>query len=388
MEKFIEYSLRFNRKNNLEKDGKAPIEIRMYLNGKASYKGTGLSITPEAWNDEKKRPKDNFINRNCETLIQELKNFEANFRIKNGRFALTDFQYQHTPEPIPQPKNVSFTKFYADQLEAEKALKQPSWRTRKLSLEYFKEFRPEVHFDEVNFALVQHFDFFLNNKKLHTNTIAKHHKHFRKYIIQAIKSRLMLPQDNPYIDFSVNKIPFKSQFCTEEELQRLEELIFEPNERMLERCRDMFLFGCYTGLRFNDVYKLKAKHFHHTNEGLILEYQANKTNKFGEKYLFQLFNGKPQTIATKYMPNNDDALFKGLTNPKVNLNLKALAKRAKINKPLRFKDSRDTFGTILISKAPINVVRDEMQHSFITTTQKYLHLTPEMKKQELNKIKW
>ncbi len=388
MEKFIEYSLRFNRRKRLDKDGKAFIEVRMYQSGTATYHSTGISITPEGWNVDKNLPKDNQIKRNCETLIQELKTFESDFRIKKGQFRLSDFQYQNTPEPIPQPKNVSFTKFYADQLEAEKALKQPSWRTRKLSLDYFKEFRPEVRFDEVNYLLVHQFDLFLNTKKLHINTIAKHHKHFRKYVIQAVKSRLILPQDNPYIDFSVNKVPFKSQFCTEEELQRLEELIFEPNDRMMERCRDMFLFGCYTGLRFNDVYKLKAKHFHHTNEGLILEYQANKTNKFGEKYLFKLFNGKPQAIATKYMPNNDDALFKGLTNPKVNLNLKALAKRAKINKPLRFKDSRDTFGTILISKAPINVVRDEMQHSFITTTQKYLHLTPEMKKQELNKIKW
>jgi integrase len=388
MEKFANYSLRFNRRNRLDKDGKASIEIRIYLNSKATNNSTGISITPEGWNVDKNLPKDNHIKRNCETLIQELKTFEANFRIKNGRFSLTDFQYQHTPELIPQPKNVSFTKFYADQLEAEKALKQPSWRTRKLSFEYFKEFRPEVRFDEVNFDLVQHFDFFLNNKKLHTNTIAKHHKHFRKYIIIAIKNRLILPQDNPYIDFTIRKVPFKSQFCTEEELQRLEELTFESNERMLERCRDMFLFGCYTGLRYNDVYKIKVKHFHKTREGLVLEYQANKTNKFGGKYLFSLFNGKPQTIAIKYMPNNDDAMFKGLTNPKVNLNLKVLAKLAKINKPLRFKDSRDTFGTILISKAPINVVRDEMQHSFITTTQKYLHLTPEMKKQELNKIKW
>ena len=88
------------------------------------------------------------------------------------------------------------------------------------------------------------------------------------------------------------------------------------------------------------------------------------------------------------MPLNEDALFKGLTNPKVNLNLKALSKRAKINKPLMFKDSRDTFGTIMGMKVPINVLRVLMQHSFITTTQKYMHLTPEMIKQELGKIIW
>lgn len=260
MDKFVEYSLRFNRKNSLDNNGKAPIEIRMYLNRIAKYKGTGLSIVPENWNKQKNIPKDNVTNRNCETLIQELKKFESDYRIKNGRFTLTDFQYYYTPEPIPLPKSVSFIKFYTEQLEAEKALKQPSWRTRKLSLEYFKEFRSEVSFSEVNYLLIYNFDLFLNTKKLHVNTIAKHHKHLRKYIIQAVKIRKILPQDNPYNDdFTVKKVPFKSQFCTEEELQRLEELTFKPNEKMMERCRDMFLFGCYTGLRFNDVYKVKAK---------------------------------------------------------------------------------------------------------------------------------
>ena len=388
MEKFVEYSFRFNRKQHLNKEGKAPIEIRMYQSGKAKYKQTGFYVSPDKWDYEKQQPKDKAIKRNCETLINELRTFEADFRIKNEGFALSDFQYQYSRVPEQQVKEVSFTKFYTDQLEAEKTLKQPSWRTRKLSLDYFKEFSIDVKFSEVNYSMIQKFDFFLNSKKLHTNTIAKHHKHLRKYIIQAIKCRLISPQDNPYNDFSVNRSPFKSQFCTQEELQRLEELTFNTNEKMLERCRDMFLFGCYTGLRFNDVYKLKLSHFHNTNEGLVLEYQANKTNKFGEKYLFKLFAGKPEKIALKYMPENDVTLFKGLTNQKVNLNLKVLAKRASINKPLRFKDARDTFGTIMISKAPITVVKDEMQHSYLTTTQKYLHLTPEMKKQELSKIKW
>lgn len=390
MDEFVRYSLLFNRKNSIDSRGEAPIEIRMYQNSNTKIKGTGLSITPAGWDVKKKRPKDNLLNRNCETLIQELKTFEANFRIKNGRFSLKDFLYQHTPVPIPQPKKLSFTKFYTDQLEGEKALKQPSWRTRKLSLQYFKEFRPEVGFDDVNYLLIHNFDLFLNTKNLHQNTLAKHHKHLRKYIIQAVKSRLILPQDNPYYNngFIVKKAPFKSQFCTEEELQQLEDLTFEPNDRMLERCRDMFLFGCYTGLRFNDVYKVKANHFHTTQKGIELEYQANKTRKFGSSPIWLLFEGKPEKIALKYMPNNDDALFKGLTNPKVNLNLKILAKRAGINKPLMFKDSRDTFGTIMGMKVPINVLKELMQHSFITTTQKYMHLTQEMIKQELSRVTW
>jgi len=53
MEKFTNYSLRFNRRNKLDKDGKASIEVRIYLKVKATNNSTGISITPEGWNADK-----------------------------------------------------------------------------------------------------------------------------------------------------------------------------------------------------------------------------------------------------------------------------------------------------------------------------------------------
>ena len=394
MDKFVEYSLRFNRKNSLDNNCKAPIEIRMYLNRIAKYKGTGLSIVPESWNKQKNIPKDNLTNRNCETLIQELKKFESDYRIKNGRFTLTDFQYYYTPEPIQLPKNVSFTKFYAEQLESEKALKQPSWRTRKLSFDYFKKFEENVQFDEVNYPLIKNFDLFLHaqkasGRKLHLNTIQKHHKHVRKYILEAVKFRHIKSIDNPYNDFKPPRQPFESNYLTWEEMERFEELIFEKSESMLERCRDMFLFACYTGLRYNDVYKIRPSHLSETSEGLELNYQANKTKKFGKKFLYLLFDGKPQTIARKYKSVKDDrTLFKGLANPKVNANLKIIAKRANVQKATKFKDSRNTFANIMAMLVPITVLQDEMQHEMVSTTQVYLKKDDNQKKGVLSKIDW
>jgi hypothetical protein len=173
MDKFIEYSLRFNRKNRLDTNDKAPIEIRMYLNGEASYKGTGLSITPEDWNKAKKRPKDNFINRQCETLISDLKVFELEFRQKNGGFTIKDFKFLYKPQSIPEQTNISFTKYFAEQLQAEKGDNKVSLNSRKLSLKYLQELRPEVAFSEINFQIIKDFDFFLKSKNLHTNTISK-----------------------------------------------------------------------------------------------------------------------------------------------------------------------------------------------------------------------
>ena len=395
--KFTEFSLRFDRRNQLNPSDATItglIEIRMYYDGKASYKSTGYRITSDQWNKKKGIPRDALMLRNIETLISELKTFESNYRAVNKTWDLDYFKRKDKPIQEPPQKNVSFTDFFKEQLDGEKALKQPSLRTRKLSFDYFKKFRENVRFDEVNYHLIQSFDLFLHaqkasGRKLHLNTIQKHHKHVRKYVLQAIKHRYIAGIDNPYLDFKAPSQPFESNFLTWEELQRFEELTFDKKESMLERCRDMFLLACYTGLRFNDVYKIRPSHLTETSEGLELNYQANKTKKFGQKFLYLLFDGKPQTIARKYMKIEDDrTIFKGLANPKVNAALKIIAKLANVPKATKFKDARNTFANIMLTKVSMNVVQDEMQHAMLSTTQVYLKNNPELKKQALSKINW
>ena len=86
--------------------------------------------------------------------------------------------------------------------------------------------------------------------------------------------------------------------------------------------------------------------------------------------------------------DNDKPLFKGLANPKVNAAVKIIAKMAGVHKATKFKDSRNTFANYLLTKVPMNVVQDEMQHSNLSTTQGYLKNNPELKKQALSKINW
>jgi integrase len=395
--KFTDFSLKFDRKGQINLNditSTGLIEIRMYYNGKASYKSTGYRITSDQWNVKKNIPKDTSILRNIEMIISELKTFESEYRAIHKSWCLEEFKRKDKPIPEPPQKKVSFTDFFKEQLDGEKALNQPSLRTRRLTFDYFKKFKENVRFDEMTFGLIQSFDLYLHaqkasGRKLHLNTIKKHHKHVRKYILQAIKHRYIASIDNPYLDFKPPSQPFESNYVTWEELLRIEALTFEKVESMLERCRDMFLFACYTGLRYNDVYKIRPSHLFETSEGLDLNYQANKTKKFGVKHLGILFKGRPESIARKYMSLKDDrTLFKGLANPKVNANLKIIAKRANVQKAIKFKDSRNTFANEAIELMPINMVQDEMQHGMLSTTQGYFKRDYERKKQILFEAKW
>ena len=49
-----------------------------------------------------------------------------------------------------------------------------------------------------------------------------------------------------------------------------------------------------------------------------------------------------------------------------------MAKKANINKPLCFKDSRNTFASILATKVSIDVIQDELQHHKQQTSVDYI----------------
>ena len=396
--KFTRFRLVFDRKNQVnpkDKDSTGIIEIEMSLNGQRKLSTTHFKVTSDQWNKKKAVPKDATILRNIQLMISEYQNFESEFRAVHKSFKLNDFKRKGETIQEPAPKNISFTDFYKEQLEAERPLNQASFRNRLKTYEYFKKFKDQVRFDELNYSLIKSFDLFLHSGKasgckLHLNTINKHHKNLRKNVLEAIKNRYIIGLDNPYNDFKPSSQPYESNYLTWEELQRFEDLQFTAKESLLERCRDMFLMASYTGLRYMDVYKIRPSHILETSEGLELDFQANKTKKFGQKFLYLLFDGKPQILAKKYIEKsvNDNPLFKGLTNPKVNKALKIIAKMAGVHKATKFKDSRNTFANYLLTKVPMNVVQDEMQHSNLSTTQGYLKNNPELKKQALSKINW
>lgn len=388
---FVRYEFIFNRKNILNSNGEALIQIRMYLNGLNRYYSTGFYVKPSEWNEAKNVPKNPIILRKVNTLKQEIADFEQDTCRRVGTFILKDFEnFGKTVEPLQQKvEEISFIQFMIAQHDAEKILKQESWRARRLTIDTFIAYKKEVSFGQINYSLIEGFEFFLHGKGLHVNTIANHHKHIKKYILRAIKEDYLTQKTNPYSsDFKVKRIGSKSQFLTKEEIVRFENIAFEEHNTFAEKVRDMFLFGVYTGLRFSDIYKLKHPNFLEGSDGMILDYQASKTKKHGTKFLDILFFGKPRHIADKYMPEDEKkALFKGLTNPKVNKVLKTLAKQAKIAKPLCFKDSRDTFATQLInSNLPLTIVQDELQHHSLKQTSKYLHLSGEETKKAMKDV--
>ncbi|MCH3995424.1 MAG: tyrosine-type recombinase/integrase [Prevotella sp.] len=118
-------------------------------------------------------------------------------------------------------------------------------------------------------------------------------------------------------------------FLTQEELGRVETLKIPSKYASLESVRDVFLFCCYTGLRYSDAYNLTWDDIHNGKIEIV-------TVKTADRIQIEL-NNKSQAILSKY----SDIHFPGrkvlpvISNQKMNQRLHSLCKLAGIDEPIK-----------------------------------------------------
>src|SRR5690606_16174618 len=111
---------------------------------------------------------------------------------------------------------------------------------------------------------------YMNKKGLLNSTITKRLRHIKGFLKSAVRHGIEV---NPtYQNYSWVENELDVIALTLEELSRLEQLDLSNNKR-LEKVRDVFLFGCYTGLRYSDFSKLKREHI----KGNYLKFTSTKT---------------------------------------------------------------------------------------------------------------
>ena len=80
------------------------------------------------------------------------------------------------------------------------------------------------------------------------NSSTKHLKLLKKIINLSVANSYMT--FNPFSTYKVEREPVEIDFLDEEELRKI--INFDTPLRRLERAKDMFLFGCFTGLSYID----------------------------------------------------------------------------------------------------------------------------------------
>jgi site-specific recombinase XerD len=386
----------FNLKKKLNREGEAPIYIRIIIDRKAFYLNSGEYIRPKFWNAKKlevtlDHPRHQAINTAVDTMINRMKNHTLQCSLTNE---LVSFEGLKQLFEVKVPVITSFTKFFEAEIQTRNDIEISTQTNHRRTFTILCEFKPQILFKDLTFELIQNFEYFLIGKGHSANTRGKYHKNIKTYINSAIDKGLFLRDNNPYNKFRAPRAGTNRDSLTLKEIEKLETLGFEPHSAHLEKVRDMFVFSCYAGgLRISDIITLEKKHLHIEDEKVLLSKRMVKGMKKGKHVnlpLHDLFSGKPKRIIEKYLVNNSsDRVFPQLSEQQINRSLKELAHLIGFNKKLTFHIARHSFGTNAIEiLGDPTLVKELMGHSKIDTTMIYVHKSPERISKQLRNIDW
>lgn len=197
---------------------------------------------------------------------------------------------------------------------------------------HLHSFDPHLSFRTINESKMQEYMSYLGKKGMRNTTIAKNLAFFRWFLRWAAKKGYYNGNAHDTFKPKLKGTDGNSKeiiYLTQEEIKILENHVFLPTQAALERVRDVFLFCCFTGLRYSDAAKLKRSDI---KDGFI----DVVTKKTVDGLRIEL-NKHSQAILDKY---KDFAFPKDLalpiiSNVKMNAHLKVLGQVCGIDEPTR-----------------------------------------------------
>ena len=368
MNKII-YSLVYNRKKSLNKRGVALVQVEAYLNRKKKYFSTKVYLRPDQW-DAKKL----LVNPNADALNRLIYEFMAMIEKRElelwqqGKPITLEILKEMLSEQQEQEDKSSFIPFFKQEVMTS-GLKESTKRNHLSTLALLQDFKKNVTFSDLS-----SFEYFLQSKGYHTNTIAKHMKHLKRHINVAINKEYMDIQKYAFRKYKIKTVENGHTHLAPEELEKMETLQLTGRYIKYQKTLDAFLFCCYAGMRYSDFVNMKPENIVEMHQETWLIYKSIKTGTEVRLPLYLLFNGKGIQILNKYQANLQD-FFHLRDNSNVNKELIIITRLAGLSKKVSFHTARHTNATLLIyNGVNITTVQKLLGHKSVKTTQIYTNV--------------
>ena len=348
----IIFTLESRKKDGVLITENVPIRMRVNFASKRIEFTTGYRIDAAKWDADKQRVKNGCSNKlkqsaseiNASLLeyyteIQSIfKRFEVEDVIPTPEQIKEAFNALHKPvseEPKPKKEALPCDFFQVFDDFVEDCGRQNNWTDStfekfaavKNHLTNFREGLTFEFFDER--GLNDYISYLRDVKEMRNTTIGKQLSFLKWFLRWAFKKGVH--QNNAYDSYKpkLKSTQKKIIFLTWDELNRLREFKIPSNKQALERVRDVFLFQCFTGLRYSDVFNLRRSDI----KGDHIEVTTVKTS---DSLIIEL-NNHSKAILDKYkdVAFENDKVLPVITNQKMNDYLKELAEMAGIDEPVR-----------------------------------------------------
>jgi integrase len=265
--------------------GETIIFLVMYIDQKRIVLSTGKKIHPNNWNPIEHRARQTEKYKNHKETNDRLKNIEGKALACYDKHMINNLvpridklreELKVAINPKPQDESGKITFFTAIEQYISTVNRKP-WTIKHYNTtlavlkEYQASINQEFEFDTLNMEFYEGFIRFCNEattlskdkegnpvilKRFSFNTIGTHIKNIKVFHNDALEkgyTTKVLPKK-----FRVFAETADTIYLNETELESIYKLDLTDNKR-LEHQRDLFIIGCYTGLRFGDLTKLRRE---------------------------------------------------------------------------------------------------------------------------------
>ena len=353
--------VRFFPEKRKNKDGSVisenvPIMAGFSYSGKRLLYYTGERIDLDKWNYDKQRVKRNQfqnnrsyrdINGNLDHIASVIfsiyeenkKNIQA-FDVKEYRKELK----QRLGEPTnKQGDTIShLSKKFIETSGGGQLWTESTRKKIKTNVNHLIKCLGDIQVSEINVNTFSTMQEYFQSKGMVNNTVKKNLKMLKWFFRWLIKHEYITGKAATNIlnyqpklkDISENQRQKKNLIAlTNEELSAIKNVEIPETKRYLERVRDVFLFQCFTGLRYSDVYQLKKHNIIEKNGSAWLSITTTKDSEFIEyKMTPQAFE-----VIEKYKDSKDldhDRVLPVISNQRMNEYLKELGRLAELNEKI------------------------------------------------------
>ncbi len=356
-----------------------PTQLRCYVryNRKLVIIGTAIKIKPIHWNVNTNSPRETSKLENSDQIISKLKNIK-DWVIKSfDHLTSINKCYPDKVElkklceeviendgllasEIAQNKEITLfdyiDKVIADTISGKRVKKKTGARYSKntppgynSAFGVLKRFaahkgKSTFQFSDVNLDFYYELkDFAYKEEHLSDNYFGATIKFLKTCMNEAKEDKLHTNDEHNNKRFIKIQVDVDNVYLDEGQLIKLAEIDLSKNKK-LERVRDLFLVGCWTGLRFSDFTNIKPKNI----KGNFIEI---KTQKTGEWVAIPIHHTIKQ-IMKRYEGITDNSLPPAISNVKLNEYIKDVAKETGFNELISLEKAKA--GEKLIITLPLS----------------------------------
>lgn len=388
------------KRTKLLKTGNAPVYMKLTLNGKSVEISLKRDITPNIWDTQRNKAKGTseeaiLLNEYLTSVRGQLfvyqKNIQEQGKVPTAEILKNEFLGIGD-------KAITVIQLFSEHNENMKTLvgdeySYGTYKRYRSSLNHIKSFikhkykREDLALSEINNKFITDFEYYLKTfYSCQHNSAMKHLKCLKKITRIAIANDYI--RKDPFASFKISMKPINRECLSKDELRKLQEK--EISIKRIDIIRDLFVFQCYTGLAYIDLYNLSRDNIQIGIDGNKWIY--TKRGKTGTSCHIPILN-PVQRIIDKYKNNpiliEKKQLLPVPSNQKMNAYLKEVADICGINKNLHTHLARHTYATTvtLSNGIPIETVSKLLGHNKLQTTQIYAKVLDSKISEDMSKLR-